>query len=366
MDKLIDCNNIVGLAKYASRVPDDRGNFRAMIVPCAIDGKRFVVKIIEYYAKTPTGEARPTDSGMKYLTAADTEIATLRLLRERLIRPGVTPCIAEMLSVKVCENCLEQGAVYSGHSAIKYTARSAENSIIRKLSQSYEMYKRGVIVDKLAFIAIESIETTLLAFLYYVRNDSIGRMMITGVLWMTLYTIGAIDRVLPGFRHNDLHISNVMIYTDPNYSLDEGIKYIEYTIEDPDKPPRTYWVPFLGVLPKIIDFGHASVPSEGFASEELLHPLFANKINGDIGYLFTSIHGGILEQASAYAADMAIVQLIDILSPRRYHSKMFPLEESKIPTAFEMLDNEVFSEYRSPKSESQIYSRYRVPLPTPK
>ena len=356
VDKLIDCGNIVGsLTKHATGVDDARGSTRPMIVFMNVDGKRFVIKMVTY--ETHMIEYNiPPPAGAKYMPAPDAEIAILRKLREQVIRKGLTPCIVELLSTKICDGAFGQAAAWSEEPVERRTTRTIENRLIHKLTAEYDMFKRGVVQDKVAFIAIEHLDATLLNYMRILRDDGIGKLIIQSIIWQLIYTIGVLRATFPGFKHNDLHLSNIMIYTDWNYDLNDGIKYIEYSVGK-----KRYYVPFLGTLPKIIDFGHASLPSAGIVSVYTGLAYFAhNAVQDDLQHLFTTIYRTIHTDSYASPSTRYLIALINALSPQVYHSKLLQVNPPEPLDAFELLDNDMFKEYRSPKSADQIYSRYGI------
>lgn len=359
VDKIVDCGNIMALADIMTRVSANRGSERPLIATCQKGKSRFVLKIVEYdiistiIRHSEEQKAKEKSPGVEYLPTADAEIKAMRLMRKRIIRRAMSPCIIELLSVKICEGCAQQGKNIGERDVRDFASGTPENALAHKLAWCYNMHKRGTLYDKLAFIAMEVCDATFEAFIYYIRSDAIGRAIMKGVIWMIVYTIHVLQQEFPGIRHNDLHISNIMIYTDTEYSISQGIKYIEFEAD------KKYYIPFFGMLPKIIDFGHVSMPSEGFASEGTLYPYFReSKNDNDLNTFFSSIHSSLVNNADAFMSDMHISRLIDALSPKKYHSKMLQEADDKFPTPLEMLNNPIFAEYHAPVSESLIYSRY--------
>lgn len=359
VDKIVDCGNIMALADIMTRVSANRGSNVPLVATCQKGKTRFVLKILEYdmiseiIKRSEENKAKERTPGIEYLPAPDAEIKAMRLIRKRVIRQAMTPCIVELLSVKICEGCMQQGKAIGKRDVREFAGDTPENALAHKLAWGYDMYKRGVVQDKLAFIAMEVCDATFEAFIYYIRSDAIGRAIMKGVLWMIVYTVHVLQQEFPGMRHNDLHISNIMVYTDTEYSISQGIKYIEFEAD------KKYYIPFFGMLPKIIDFGHVSMPSEGFACEDTLYPYFSKSENdNDLNTFFSSIHSSLVSHADAFMSDMHISRLIDALSPKKYHSKMLHDADDKFPTPLEMLNNPVFAEYHAPVSESLIYSRY--------
>lgn len=356
VDKIIDCGDIVGsVAKYATSIEDIRAAGRAAIIYMNVEGNEFVVKMSTY--DNPGPLTVPAVKGITYLPAPDVEIAIMQQLRKKIIRKGITPCIAELLSSKICEGALGQATAWQDNEITLHNSLSPENILIRKLVFEYDMMQRGVVYDKVAFVAIEKLGTTLASYIAILRDDALGKTIILSLIWWIIYTFGAIQTVFPGFRHGDIHLGNIMIYSDWNYALDDGIKYIEVTVKG-DKP-STYWIPYLGILPKLIDFGHSSMPSEGIASNYTLLPYYSDTKQDDLHHLLAFIYKNLVSRASN-PSTRYLSTIINALSPQGYHSKMMPTAAPPPLDPFAMLDNEIFSEYRSPKSPSQIYSKYGV------
>lgn len=351
VEKIIDCGNIVGsIAKYTVSVEDIRSAGRAAILYMNVDGKEFVVKMTTY--DNPGPMALPAIPGITYLAAPENEIAIMRHLRKKIIRKGISPCIVELLSTKICDGALGQALVWQNDDITRHNSLTPESILIRKLVFEYDMMKRGVVHDKIAFVALEKLGTTFANYLRILRDDALGKTIVLSVMWWLLYTIGAIRQTFPGFQHGDIHLGNIMIYSDWNYSLGDGIKYIQVNVGE-----RVYYIPYLGILPKIIDFGHSSMPSESIASNYTRLTYYSDKTKDDMYYLFNGIYKNLVTGVQT-PSTRYLNTIITALSPQNYHSKMLPSGPPPLLDPLAMLDNDIFSEYRSPKSPSSIYSKY--------
>lgn len=352
VDKLIDCADLYGsIAKIATSVVSNPSNFGSpLVLRCRADGVVFILKIMEYTKIDQI--TKPKSGKCEYLNAPDNEVRTLRLLRERVIRKGITPCIIELLSAKVCENSLGQADSFKDTLLTDVTG--VDYVVQRRISRIWSFHVNGVAENRVCIAAYEECQWTLGSYLYYVRDDAIGETVIRAILWMLLWTLYVLDREFPGFDHHDLHVANIMIWTDRQYTLKDGIKYLEFRRDD----DHIYYVPFMGILPKIIDFEDAAVPSEGFQSNGLTH--FAGKShNRDVDTLFAGIYINTHTQMGTGANDKYIIRLLSELSPTKYFSKVLQLTgQANTPSPADLINHKAFEDYRQTKTDALIYSRY--------
>lgn len=99
-------------------------------------------------------------------------------------------------------------------------------------------------------------------------------LMIIGALFETVYFYFKIRSYLPTFRHNDLHMENIMI--EPIEKV-TSLKYKKFIIDRKEDYGRhndgekresqlVYYIPYFGYNLRIIDFGLSEIPELGVKS----------------------------------------------------------------------------------------------------
>lgn len=84
-------------------------------------------------------------------------------------------------------------------------------------------------------------------------------IMINSALFEVAFFYFKIKKYLPGFKHNDLHMENIMI--DPREQV-ESLMYTKYE----DDEGNVFYVPYFGYELKIIDLGLSELPEYGIES----------------------------------------------------------------------------------------------------
>lgn len=82
--------------------------------------------------------------------------------------------------------------------------------------------------------------------------------LVKSTLFEIVYYYFKIKKYIPSFRHNDLHMENVMIHP---IEIVNDIKYTKFIADD-----KEYYVPYFGFEAKIIDFGLSEIPELGIHS----------------------------------------------------------------------------------------------------
>lgn len=81
---------------------------------------------------------------------------------------------------------------------------------------------------------------------------------ILGALFEVVFYYFKIKKYLPSFKHNDLHMENIMI--DPQEQVDQ-LKYTKFVTDS-----GTFYVPYFGYRLRIIDFGLSEIADLGILS----------------------------------------------------------------------------------------------------
>jgi hypothetical protein len=123
-----------------------------------------------------------------------------------------------------------------------------------------------------------------------------------------------------------------------------------------------YYVPYFGIIPKIIDFGFSSLPEENIVSnavEDRAQMYFRSQ--NDLLLLFHWIYH-ILKQSGGDKLGR-IDKILQHLEPNRtyvqYYTEYIRKVESQIPSYEDMVKNRVWTEYKNSKvKDRQIYAEY--------
>ncbi|QJX71110.1 hypothetical protein F-liban_362 [Faustovirus] len=293
IQKFFNCNNIDKFMSLVVEATNYRGYSGSLFVLCEYKGIRFLTKIALYYKIAPDlyDYKVSMHKNVEYLQPIDMEIKTLKILEERIISPGVSSCILEMIYESSCDDVVK----LSRSLQTKSRARASKcdislrqdiankTAIIKtKLIDYAKLVEKGFAHDKIAFIALEKYTLTLQAFLakpIYLHMDA---EILRVVVFQIIYTMYQIQRVFPGFKHNDLHSENIMIKVDPEFEYDQLNPVFElYKTDIGD-----FLVPYLGFHAKIIDFAFVQIPTMKLYSFATLDKeIMLTRVINDIRFL---------------------------------------------------------------------------------
>ncbi|QJX71645.1 putative serine/threonine-protein [Faustovirus] len=357
IEKFFDCDNINKFLSLVIETTNYRGYSRSIFVICEYRGVRFLTKIALYFKIAPDlyDYKVSMHKGANYLQPVDMEIKTLQVLEEKIIRGGVSSCILEMIYHSCCENVIRLSktlqkkksrtkmsklkseiAVHNQHVANKTIA------ITNTLINYAKVVDLGLAHDKVSFIALEKYTLTLRTFLskpVYLQMDA---EIIRIITFQIIYTIYQIQRVLPGFKHNDLHTDNIMIKIDPDFEYDPKHPVFELYRTD----LGDFLVPYLGFHAKIIDFAFAQIPSlKTYSYTTIDKEIMVMRMCNDIYFLMHD-----LRHTNEYGA--SIVKLIepdmeDSLIDVEYDTNM-------LASYRRYLKSDAFSSYRYNKDEDKV------------
>ena len=150
-----------------------------------------------------------------------------------------------------------------------------------------------------------------------------------------------------------------MMKFDLSYKYDaNNVKFIIYKDES-----KIYYVPYFGIIPKIIDFGFSILPEENVYSDIIKNRFAMNiRFKNDLIRLFSDIYD-ILRNKDAD-------NLLNILEPNNTYIHMNPgiIKNIKnIPSEKDMVYNSIWDEYRVEVKNLQpnnIYETFSLSLET--
>lgn len=355
--KIFNCKKFEPFINSIIEVLSFRGVSMSHFYICEIEGVRFLTKLSFYRKSAPELYNR---TSKKTIPQIDAEIQILQILRDNIINAGISPCILELVYEKRCSGVTS----YVNKRKCKDISFGGENSVYESVEQILclygDMVQRGIAHDKCAFIVLERCDITLDEYLRRMYNTPTSVAVIKSILFQIIYTLHAITVVYPKFRHHDLHTENVMLKIDFRYKFDPSRpKYMKFVVG-----ADVYYVPYFGIIAKIIDFGFSQIPEEGVvsnATDDLVNMFYRS--DNDVLLLFYWINSVLHNNNSPSNGEIA--KLLEQLEPGRtyvaYQTERIRHIESQIPTYREMVSNSVFADYKKtvPAAATDIFGTYK-------
>lgn len=358
--KIFNCRKFEPFINSIVEVLSYRGVSMSHFYICEIEGVRFLTKL-SFYRKSAPELYRRTSS--KTVPQIDAEIQILQILREKIISAGISPCILELVYEKRCSGITS----VVNKSKCKDVSFGGEHTVYESVQQILCLYRdmvqRGLAHDKCAFLVLERCDITLDEYLRRTYNTPMSTAVTKSLIFQIIYTLHAITAIYPRFRHNDLHTENVMLKVDFRYKFNQSTpKYMKFVIGEEE-----FYVPYFGIIAKIIDFGYSQIPEEGVisnATDDLTNMFYRSK--NDILLLFYWINNVLYSNPSQSNDD--ITKLLEKLEPNKayvqYQTERIRAIESQIPTYKDMIMNPAFGEYgragtRAVPTSAEIFGTYR-------
>jgi hypothetical protein len=146
--------------------------------------------------------------------------------------------------------------------------------------------------NKLTFSIMENYTQSFDDVILDIIKSPISIPIFQALLFQILYTLACINDIYPKFLHNDLHLGNILIYTNEDYKLDINTPAVQVF----NYKGKKFYVPYFGMTPKLIDFAFADIPSLGISSDILLEKkIIWNMPLNDVVDLFYKINSTICE-----------------------------------------------------------------------
>jgi serine/threonine protein kinase len=254
---LFDCTNMSPFIESITAVlPYEGMTSLGRLYDCMYDGIPFLTKVL-FYVKT-VAEIYVDDD---YKPPADAEIAILQILQQKFVRSGRTPCIVELIYSKRCSNVANINAAMCQHNNLNPSSVPSTD-LSGHICEFASLVESKLATDMMAFVVMEKCHLSLREFVRIAAPQPIAFHMIKGILFQLIFTLTVITDDYPQFRHGDLHDDNVMLKFDLNYTFDPSSpSVVQYK-----RNGKKWYVPYFGFVPKIIDFGHSTIPEEGIIS----------------------------------------------------------------------------------------------------
>lgn len=294
-------NSVTSIAEYT-------GVSGSAFYKCSYNGQQFIVKMAPYLRQ----QAELYDFQDPATTnTTDTEIELLKLFRCEFIKKGATPCLIEMV--------YSISRPFPAPLDVKKAPPEKTQKYIafNKTIEDYKFYADNDLSDKkIAFIVLEQCECTLDAFLNVVPVLPFERPVRTAMLFMIIHTVTIITAKYPNFRHSDMHLNNILMKADPAHSkhLHKTGPYCVFGVTKKSGAATSYYVPYYGMFPKIIDFSYSSLPEKKVVSV-ITQDKYVNAFRreSDIVFLLRNVTTRDGYYSGLYERAMSVKSVADLL-----------------------------------------------------
>lgn len=185
-------------------------------------------------------------------------------------------------------------------------------------------------------------------------STHVDAWMIISFVWMILYTLYIIKLKYPKFVHGDLYARNIILCFDYDYIKDNSLASQHYLKFENSE---TFYVPYIGIVPKIIDYELAILNDDLFAKQNI-GIIADNGKTDDVLQLLYSIRN--IYKFKNFVTDMldrllgidigtniSYIQAVDII---KRNGGMIPLEK--------MLKSDVFNYHKKSVDKDHIWGEW--------
>jgi len=351
---LFSCDNLDKFIGCIQLILPYRGYSESKFFICKLDDVEFLTKL-SFYKKTNPEIYNKNNSEVININPHDAEIGILKILKKKIIDANISPCILELLFTQKC-NSLD-GIIPDPSICDKFLIDKPTNTkdiVLSLFCKHLDLVKSGLAHKKFSFLVLEECDITFHDFIRrYIEGDGIEYTIFLSLMFQIIYTMYAIKKIYPNFRHADLHTENVMLKFINDYEFDMlKPQFLVFIIDG-----VSYYVPYFGIICKIIDFGFASIPEENirsFASEDMM--LMSMRSKNDLLFFFHDIY-------DIAGKNNTITKMLSQLEPnqtfKHYNVNNINKNEQKIPTYETMIKNSIFHIYkRTDVLPEHIYHTY--------
>ncbi len=347
-DKIFDCRDLSNFVAAIVQVLPYRGASMSRFYTCDVSGIRFLTKL-SFYRKTPREiYGKPSKNVLPH---ADAEINILKIFRTKITDRNLTPCILEMIYYKICDT--PDTPSHTVCDRLLFAESNARDDLAQILCRQADLVKNKLARDRCAFLVLDRCDMSLDEYLRKTIDTPATIAIFKSLLFMIIFTIYTISKVYPKFHHYDLHTENIMLKFDQNFKFNPAaMKFLVFPVDG-----VSHYIPYFGIIPKIIDFGYSVLPEEGIISnvtEDLMTMYYRSQ--NDLLFLFHWIYITSLDKLGR------VDKILQKIEPNRsyvhYHAEHIRKIEKKIPTYSQMINNNVWAEYRKAQPNAQIYHEF--------
>ncbi len=338
-----NCKDLTSFIGAITTIHPFEGVSRSTFYSCTVDHVTFFVKVSLHTDTNTTGASQ-----------VDIELEILKLLGARIIRRRRSPCVLGLVTAKTCRvsrMTLDKGRCTALCTGLK-TVNSIADAVLLTFCRYRDMVAAGLARDRLTFIVLDRCDVTFEDYLRKYTASAVQFAVFRSMLFMLIHVFCVICEEFPDFWHGDLHLRNVMLCFDPTYVFSPGDpKYIILRFDG-----AQYAVPYLGMIPKVIDFGHSQIPSLDIQSPAAVDPAFRfRRSASDLLFFFHCVY-------TAARGHPDIMGLLAALEPTLSYTAFYTpkIKGETIATAAQMLGNRAF-DYRVDglPDARYVYDEYR-------
>lgn len=257
---IFDCGDLSNFIETITSILPFGGISMARLYNCIIGKTKFLTKV-SFFAKS----APEIYNASNNKPHPEAEIMILTRLRNIFLANKITPCIVELVYGHRCNKVTMLAKNICKMDKLTDSAAKPSADLVKYLCDFNNMVKEGLAHDSMVFLVLERCDMTVSEFLRKHSSLPITYFIIKSMLFQIILTLTLIHDIYPNFKHYDLHSDNVMFKIDPNFVLDfSRPSYLIYK-----RKGLKYYVPYFGLIPKIIDFGHSVIPEEKIYSSAI-------------------------------------------------------------------------------------------------
>lgn len=344
INEVFSCDKIINFIKSAKQILPYRGYSESKFFLCEIGGVEFLTKLSFYKKATPEIYSSDKHEDIEVINPHDAEIGILRILKRRIIDENISPCVLEMVFCKKCSNMddiVPDQAICDKYLTNKPVSSNMKDIIYSMFCRHMDLVNSGLAHSNFSFLVLEECDITFHDYMKrYMDNNPTDMAIFTSLMFQLIYTVYAISKIYPEFRHADLHTENVMLKFDEDYEFDmNSPKFLLFYVDG-----EKYYVPYFGIICKIIDFGFASIPEENiksYASED--RQLMFMRTNNDLLFFLYDVY-------ETAGKNSTIAEFLSLIEPnetfKHYNTSFIRRNEVKIPSYESMVKNKIFSSYK--------------------
>ena len=307
---------------------------------CEVDNAEYLTKLSFYKKSNPEiYNAAPAN----VTNPCDTEIKILKILNQHFADANVTPCIIAVLHANRCKLKQPTFTTHTPHTKL----------IADAFSKQQDLVDRGLASPYYSFTVLEECDINILTFInHMIDGSTVDNAVFVSLIFQLIYTLHVIAAKYPLFRHNDLHGDNVMLKFEHEFdpTVPRFLMFNDGTTK--------FYVPYFGVIVKIIDFGFASIPEQKVVSAVTLDPtIMFSRPDNDLLFFMSDVYGSSNKKKS-------VERLFDKIAPAAYKATTageLRKAAATFPSYKTICSKPVFDAYRKPVGPAMIFAKFDPP-----
>lgn len=334
----------------------------SLFAVCQAGGTKFLTKMC-FYIKEAYATSGESTSGVSSVMSepADTEIKILAFIKNKIIDKNHSPCFIEMLYHKTFDDFLASIPGDLGCDKLGRGIRSNDelvNKVKDIICYRTALVRNGFALNKCSFIVLEQCAGTVADMIAGMAKDHmvLAFEVLRSFVFMVIHALWVMRKFDPKARHFDLHTQNVLVKFTASYDLDlSRTSYLKF----PVKKGVDFYIPFMGALPKIIDFGFSTLPDNNIISNKVKDKFFTyHRAENDALLWFSGLNGRL----SSTRIGNRAYELFCALDPTKFfeyhYTDIINQHSDEVPSYEQMLMSGVFDSYKDvtrAKTDSVIH-----------